>query len=72
MDIKKRDFLAAGLGIGAGLVASSAWILVKGADVEWRLLVVTLATAVVTYATRFNSLWSLSAAAALGLAGVLG
>jgi chromate transporter len=57
--------------VTVGLVASSAYLLVRAADTGWRLAAITAATGAVTYFTRFNPLWCLAVAAAVGLTGVL-
>jgi len=68
-----RIAIGAGLApVSVGLVSASAWLLARAADSGWRLAIVTAATAAVAYFTRVNPLWCLAAAAALGLAGVLG
>jgi len=67
-----RIALGAGLSpVTVGLVVSSAWVLTRTADLQWRLTLVTVATALVAYFTKLNPLWCLAAAAGLGLAGVL-
>jgi chromate transporter len=67
-----RMALGAGLApLTVGLVASSAWLLAHAADLQWRLALVTAATAVVAFFSKLNPLWCLGAAAALGFAGVL-
>lgn len=66
---------AAGAGLAplsVGMVAASAWLLSHAADRDWRLAIVTLATAIAAYFSKLNPLWFLAAAAALGLAGALG
>ena len=55
-----------------GFVFSSAFVLVRAADADWRLALVTAASAGVAYFTKLNPLWCLLAAGALGVAGVLG
>jgi chromate transporter len=68
-----RAAIGAGLApVTVGLVAGSAWLLAHAADLQWRLALVTVATAMVGYATKLNPLWFLGAAAGLGFAGVLG
>jgi chromate transporter len=68
-----RVALGAGLApVTVGLVVSSAWVLTRAADLQWRLALVTAATALIAYFTKLNPLWCLAAAAALGLAGVMG
>jgi chromate transporter len=57
--------------VTVGLVSASAWLLTRAADLQWRLAVVTAATALVGYFTKLNPLWCLAVAAVLGLAGVL-
>jgi chromate transporter len=67
-----RIAVAAGLApLTVGLVASSAWLLAHAADLQWRLALVTAATAAAAYVSKRNPLWWLGAAAALGFAGVL-
>jgi len=68
-----RAALAAGLApVTVGLIGASAFLLIRAADANVRLAVVTAATAGVAYFTKLNPLWCLAAAAALGLAGLLG
>lgn len=69
--------LGAAIGAGlapvtVGMVASSAWLLTRAADSDWRLGLVTAASTLLAWRTRLNPLWCLGAAAALGLAGALG
>lgn len=67
-----RIALAAGLTpVAVGLVASSGWLLSRGADTSIRLVAVTVATAFVAGATRINPLWCLGVAAAMGYADLL-
>jgi chromate transporter len=67
-----RAAIGAGLApLTVGLVAASAWLLSSAADLEWRLTLVTVATALVGYLTKLNPLWCLGAAAGLGFAGLL-
>lgn len=54
-----------------GLVTATAYLLIQGADRNWRLALVTLTVAAVAYRSRLNPLWLLGAAAALGLTGLL-
>jgi chromate transporter len=66
-----RIALAAGLApVTVGLVAASAWLLAKAADVDARLAAITAVTAAVGYFTRVNPLWCLATAALLGFAGM--
>ena len=72
-DAPWRKAVAAGFApVTVGLVLSSAWLLSRAADVEWRLIAVTVAVGVIGYVTRLNPLWCLGGAAALGLTGALG
>ncbi len=65
-----RAAVMAGLApVTVGLVAATAFLLSRAADRDWRLVAVTLAAAGTAFFTRFNPLWCLGAAAALGLAG---
>ena len=66
-----RVILAAGLApLTVGLIGSSAWLVLRAADRDWRLAAVTAVTAAVAYFTKLNPLACLAAAAGLGLAGV--
>ncbi|HEV2366225.1 MAG TPA: chromate transporter [Caulobacteraceae bacterium] len=68
-----RIALGAGLApVAVGLVFSSAWLLSRAADADWRLAAITLASAAAAGATRLHPLWLLGAAALLGAVGVLG
>jgi len=68
-----RIAVGAGLApVTVGFVFSSAFVLVRAADADWRLALVTAASAGFAFFTRFNPLWCLAAAAALGAAGVFG
>jgi chromate transporter len=68
-----RMAVGAGLApVTVGFVGSSAFVLVRAADADWRLALVTVATAAVAYFTKLNPLWCLGAAAALGVAGAFG
>ena len=68
-----RAVIAAGVApVTVGLVFSSAFVLVRAADPEWRLGLVTAISAGVTYFTKLNPIWCLAAAAALGMAGAFG
>jgi len=68
-----RVAVAAGLApVTVGLVFSTAYVLVRAADKEWRLALVTAVSGLGAYFTKLNPLWFLGAAAALGAAGVFG
>jgi chromate transporter len=72
-DAPWRKAVAAGFApVTVGLVLSSAWLLSRAADVDWRLGLVTAVIAGIGYVTRLNPLWCLGSAAALGLTGALG
>jgi chromate transporter len=58
--------------VTVGFVFSSAFVLVKAADADWRLALVTAASAAVVFFTKLNPLWCLAAAALLGVTGLLG
>ena len=68
-----RIAIATGIApVTVGLIAASAWLLMRGADHNWRLAVITLATGAVAYFTKLNPLWCLAAAAAVGAVGLSG
>ena len=62
--------LAAIAPLTVGLVAASAYLLIRGADRNWRLGLITAAVAVAAYRTRLNPLWLLGGGAVMGLAGL--
>ena len=67
-----RAALATGLApVTVGLIGASAYLLIRAADANLRLGLVTAAAAGVAYFTKYNPLWCLAAAAGLGLTGVL-
>jgi len=57
--------------VTVGLVAASAYLLVRAADANWRLAGITAATGAVAYFTKLNPLWCLAGAAGLGLTGLI-
>jgi chromate transporter len=57
--------------ISVGLVAASAIVLTRVADHSWVAGVVTAATAITAYRTRWNPLWLIGIAGLLGLAGLV-
>ena len=72
-EAKWRSAVGAGLApLSVGMVVASAWLLSHAADRDWRLAAVTVATGVGAFFSKFNPLWFLAAAAALGLSGALG
>ncbi|HEY3799290.1 MAG TPA: chromate transporter [Caulobacteraceae bacterium] len=67
-----RAALGAGLApVTVGFVFSSAFVLARAADTGWRLAIVTGSSAALAYFTKFNPLWFLMAAGALGVAGIV-
>ena len=67
-----RKLATAALGpLTVGLVTATAYLLIRGADRNWRLALVTLTVAAIAYRSKLNPLWLLGAAAGLGLAGLL-
>jgi chromate transporter len=57
--------------VTVGFVFSSAFVLIRAADANWRLAIVTGGSALIAYFSKINPIWCLGAAAALGVAGVL-
>jgi chromate transporter len=57
--------------LSIGLLAASAWILIRTADRSAAALAVTGATAAVSYFTRLNPLWLFGLAALIGVMGWL-
>ena len=57
--------------VTSGLGFATLYLLIRGADQNWRLGLLTLAAAVVAYRSRLNPLWLLAGGAGLGLAGLL-
>ncbi len=55
--------------VSVGLIAASALIIAQAADHNWIAVVITVATAAVTFATRFNPLWLFALASLLGYLG---
>ena len=54
-----------------GLVIASGTVMARAADADWRAVVVTIAAAGITLATRLNPMWMLLAGGALGGLGLL-
>ena len=54
-----------------GLIGTSGYVLAKGADADWRGVLLTIGGALLVWRTRLNPLWALGVAAALGVAGVV-
>ncbi len=57
--------------VSVGLLAASAYILLRTVDTNWATVGITVATGLVGYFTRINPLWLFAAAAILGGAGLL-
>ena len=55
--------------VTAGLVAASAFLLSRAADTSTTAVLLTLATAAMSYRTKLNPLWAFGAAAAIGAVG---
>jgi len=69
-DAPWRAAIGAGLApVAVGLVLATAYLLARAADSQWRLAAVTVVSAAVSWITKWNPLWCLGAAAALGAAG---
>jgi chromate transporter len=72
-DAPWRAAIQAGLlPISIGLIAASGFVVASVAVHNLVAVVIVLATALVSYATRLNPLWIFVAAALLGLAGLIG
>jgi chromate transporter len=68
-----RAAIGAGLApVTVGFVFSSAFVLVRAADKDWKLAIVTATSAALAYFSRANPIWWLAVAALLGAVGVLG
>jgi chromate transporter len=57
--------------LSIGLMGASALIVAQTADRSWPAVVLTLAAAVLAFATRLNPLWLLFAGGCLGFAGII-
>ena len=67
-----RTIVQAGLvAVTIGVVAASALIVARGADRDWKTLLITAASFALVYKTRVTPLIPFGLAAALGLAGLL-
>jgi chromate transporter len=62
---------AAMIPLSLGLIAASGFVLARSADHTVTAVVITIATAAVSYFTRMNPLWMFAAAGVAGLAGLL-
>lgn len=70
-DAQWRVVVQAGLvPISVGLVGASAIVLTQAADHSWIAGVITAATAITAYWTRWNPLWLIGIAGLLGFAGL--
>jgi chromate transporter len=71
-DARWRRLATATLGpLTVGLVTATAYLLIRGADRDWRLALVTVTVAAIAYRSKLNPLWLLGGAAGLGLTGLL-
>lgn len=69
-DAPWRTAIQAGMvPLSLGLIAASAFVMAKSADVNWITFALTVVTAIVAYATRINPLWIFSIAGVFSLAG---
>jgi len=69
-DARWKIVVQAGLvPISVGLVGASAIVLTRASDHNWVAVLVTIATAVVAYFTRWNPLWLIGIAGLAGLTG---
>jgi chromate transporter len=67
-----RIILQAGLvPVSVGLIAASALVLARTADISWVAVLITVVTAAFGYFTRVHPLWMFALAAALGYAGLV-
>ena len=67
-----RNIIQSGLvAVTIGMVAASALIVARGADRDWKTLLITAASFALAYKTRVTPLLPLGVAAVLGLAGLL-
>jgi len=57
--------------LNVGLMAASALILARTSDQSWIAALITVAAAVLAFATRLNPVWMLLAGGALGFAGII-
>jgi len=57
--------------LSTGLIAATALIVVRAAEVSTASILITLATACLAYFTRWNPLWLFAAAAVLGMVGAV-
>jgi chromate transporter len=71
-DAPLRIAIQAGLvPVSVGLLAASAYVLLRTVDTGWTAVAITAATASVGYFTKINPLWLFAAAAVLGGAGLV-
>jgi chromate transporter len=54
-----------------GLIGATAYLIAKAVDISWVAVALTGATAAFAYFTRFNPLWALMIAAAVGFSGLV-
>lgn len=71
-DAQWRVVVQAGLvPISVGLVGASAIVLTRAADHNWVAGIITVATAITAYGTRWNPLWLIGIAGLLGFSGLV-
>jgi chromate transporter len=71
-DAPWRAIIQSGLvPISVGLVTGSAFVLANVAVTNWAAAIITIATAAITYFTRWNPLWLIGVAAIAGGAGLV-
>jgi chromate transporter len=71
-DAPLRVAIQAGLvPVSVGLLAASAWVLLRTVDKGWVAVTITAATALVGYFTNINPLWLFAVAAFLGAVGLV-
>ncbi len=67
-----RQVIQAGMApVVVGLIGTSGYILAKGADADWRAVILTIGGALLVWRTKLNPLWALGAAAGLSLMGIV-
>jgi chromate transporter len=57
--------------ISVGLIGASAIVLTRAADHNWVAAIITIATALTAYWTRWNPLWLIGIGGLMGLAGLV-
>ena len=71
-DAHWRNAIQAGLvPLSIGLMAASAYVITRAADISWVAVLLTAATAATSYFTKVSPLWFFLLGGAIGLAGLL-